>query len=97
MRKKYPNWRGCWYAQACGYKASWILRNCLSWFKLKRSQAEVVLEHQQTTKAGTFKRGQGITTPQNILDYRLELKRRLTELNRRGPENRTITNKVMEA
>src|SRR5258705_8131274 len=33
--KRSVNWASCVYAQACGYKASWILLNCLPWFLLK--------------------------------------------------------------
>lgn len=94
-----PNWRGCYFAQACGYKAAWILRNCLPHFILKAARAEIVLEHQESTKAGTFQRGSGIRTPQNILDYRLNLKQRLSELNRRGPgkPESTVEKLAMEA
>jgi hypothetical protein len=90
-------WKDCYYAQACGYKASWILRNCLEWFILKGAQAEVVLAHQRTIGPDVWKRGPGVTTPQNILDIRASLKSKLAELNRRGPKPDSVTKKVMEA
>jgi hypothetical protein len=91
LQAKERNWKDCYYAQACGYRAAWILRNCLSWFLLKREQAEVVLSHQETTKVGTWERKSGVATPQDLLDYRMSLKDRLTDLNRRGPENTKST------
>lgn len=80
------NWKPCYVAQACAYKAAWILQNCLPWFLLKREQAQVVLDHQETTQVGTWARGKGVKTPQDILQYRKSLKEKLTELNKRGPE-----------
>jgi len=95
-RNSNPRWKPCYFAQACGYKAAWILLNCLPYFILKREQAEVVLAHQETTQVGTWNRGSGVKTPTDILQFRLELKRQLTELNRRGP-SQVEADKVMEA
>jgi hypothetical protein len=84
-RRHSPNWKSCYYAQACGYKAAWILLNCLPWFVLKREQAEVVLQHQETLNPDMFERGSGMKTPQHVLDIRIGFKKRLAELNKRGP------------
>jgi len=83
--RQNPNWKSCVVAQACGFKAAWILRNCLPWFVLKMAQAEVVLAHQETLVPDAFPRGQGYQTPTDILEMRLGLKQQLTELNKRGP------------
>jgi hypothetical protein len=80
------NWKGCFYAQACSYKAAWVCLHCLPWFLLKREQAELVIANQKTTQVGLFKRGVAVKTPQDILEYRKSLKAKLNELNRRGPE-----------
>jgi hypothetical protein len=92
------NWKSCFFAQASGYRACWILRNCLPFFIMKREQAEVVLQHQETLNPDVFNRGGGVTTPQDILEYRLRLKKKLAQLNKRGPEEGSdVTKKVMEA
>jgi hypothetical protein len=85
--RRSDSWKGCYYAQACGYKAAWILYNCVSWFILKREQAEVVMAHQETIGPDVWQRGSGEKTPQHIIDIRLGYKRRLNELNKRGPSN----------
>ena len=81
------NWKTCFYAQALGFRATWILRNCLPWFLLKRSQAEVVIEHQKTTSVDYWQRGgsHATQTPVEVLKFRFELKQKLSDLNRRGP------------
>jgi len=89
------SWKDCYFAQACSYKAAWILRNCLPWFLLKREQAEVVLAHQETTKVGTWERGPGVKTPQDLLDYRMSLKNKLLELNKRGSGANQVADIVM--
>jgi hypothetical protein len=81
------NWALCVYAQACGYKAAWILRNCLPWFVLKMAQAEVVLAHQETIGPDVWQRGPGLTTPDDILHLRAELKQQLLQLNKRGRDS----------
>lgn len=80
-------WKPCYWANANGYRAAWILNQCLPWFLMKREQALVVLEHQQTTAVGYWGRGKGVQTPTDILAYRQSLKDKLTQLNRRGPNN----------
>lgn len=89
--KKAANWKGCFFAQASSFRACWILKNCLPWFVLKRAQAEVVLEHQQTTVAGVYDRVPGGRTPQDILEYRISLKQKIAELNKKGPREIEIT------
>lgn len=86
-KRNHPVWKKAYHASAGGYRAAWILRNCLPWFLLKKQQAEIVLEHQRTTKVGTWNRGSGVSTPQDILQYRLALKQRLGDLNKRGNEH----------
>lgn len=85
QKRQSDRWSEAHIAAAYGYRAAWILQNCLPWFLLKREQAEVVLEHQKSTKVGAWERGSGVRTPTDILEYRQSLKDRLTELNRRGP------------
>ena len=87
------NWKMCYRAQASGYRAAWVLRNCLPWFIMKREQAELVIAHQKTTSVDYWKRGgstPGVTTPVEVLKFRFELKQKLTELNRRGPAEKEI-------
>lgn len=79
------NWKGCFFAQASGFRACWILQNCMPWFILKRAQAEIVLEHQKTTIADGFGRTPGSRLPQDILEYRRSLKEKISTLNKRGP------------
>jgi hypothetical protein len=59
--------------------------NCLPWFLLKRSQAELILEHQETTTPDFWQRGPGLRTPENVLEFRDKLRERMHDLNRRGP------------
>lgn len=77
-------WKPCYFSTASGFRACWILNNCLPWFLLKREQAETVLAHQETTYADGYRRRPGSKTPQDILEYRLSLKTKLAELNKRG-------------
>lgn len=81
------NWKDCYFSQAIGYRAAWVCHNCLPWFLLKREQAETLLEHQATTRVGVWERGSGVTTPQELLDYRMSLKSKMHDLNKRGPES----------
>lgn len=46
---------------------------------------KLVIEHQKTTKVGTWERASGKATPQDIFEYRMSLKKRISELNKRGP------------
>lgn len=70
------NWKSCYYAVANGFRAAWILRNCLPWFLMKADQAQLVVEHQQSSSPDLFRRGSGVKTPQNILEYRMALKQK---------------------
>lgn len=77
-------WKPCMFATATSFRACWILHNCLPWFILKRDQALIILDHQSTTVVGLWERGVGKKTPQDILEYRSSLRRKLAELNKRG-------------
>jgi hypothetical protein len=83
-RVNHDRWKPCFWATACGYRACWIARNAMPWFLLKAAQAEVLLTHQETM--GSFERGSGVKTPDNVLEFRNELRQKLHELNRRGPK-----------
>lgn len=84
------NWKDCYFASATSYRACWILRNCLSWFLLKHDQAQLVMDHQESIGPDVWKRGSGVQTPHNILDYRAGLRKRLQNLNHRGPDKPEI-------
>ncbi len=77
-------WKDCYYSQAVGYRAAWLLYNCRQWLLLKGEQADLVMEHQDSTKVGTWERGSGVATPANLLEFRDGLRERLKRLNARG-------------
>lgn len=83
--RKSDRWKDCYWSSAHGYRACWVLRNCLPWLLLKKEQAEIVLKHQTTIGFVAFDRGPGMTTPDNVIQFRMELKNRLHDLNHRGP------------
>lgn len=91
------NWKPCYFAVASSFRAAWILTNCLPWFILKKAQAEIVIEHQYSTSPDVFKRGSGVKTPQDILEYRQILKAKIAELNKRGPREASSNVTAKEA
>ncbi len=88
---KEQNWKPCYHATSTSFRAAWLMHNCLPWFILKRAQASILIEHQTTTVVGLWERGVARKTPQDILKYRLSLKHKLAELNRRGPKKETTS------
>ena len=81
--RKSDKWKPVYWAQASGYRACWVVLNCSPWLMLKREQAELLLKHQETM--GSFERGSGIKTPDNVLEFRASLNTKMHKLNRRGP------------
>jgi hypothetical protein len=84
------NWKECYFSTATSYRACWILHNCLPWFIVKAEQAKLVMDHQESIGPDVWKRGSGVQTPHNILDYRAGLRKRLQNLNHRGPDKPEI-------
>lgn len=93
-RGRQDKWKPAFFAICHAYRAAWVATNCLPWFILKREQAEVLIDHQNTTQVGLWKRGVARKTPQDILQYRSSLKTKMHQLNRRGP---TVNAEAKEA
>ncbi|HEX3523619.1 MAG TPA: LAGLIDADG family homing endonuclease [Stellaceae bacterium] len=72
------------YVWAAGAQcAAQILKACLPFLKIKRTQAELFIQHQATSR-----RNGRYYTPPEILAVRNDIVAKMASLNRRGPSNK---------
>jgi len=82
---KNPKWKlsYCWSCTAA--RAAWILHNCLPWFLLKKTQAELLLEMQD--RIDKTVQGRGRIVPDAERSYRSVIHEQVKALNSKGPAN----------
>lgn len=81
-KKRIPNAKDCYHWNTGSTQAAWILYNCLPYFIIKKVQAEIGIQLQESMNK--FTRGPGRYLPDEIREERLELKRRLLILKAKG-------------
>lgn len=70
------NWKKAYHWGTSSNRAAWILWNCLPYFIIKREQAEIGIELQDSMRE--FVRGGGRELPQYLVEERRNMKNRLT-------------------
>jgi hypothetical protein len=76
------NWKHAYHWGAPNVRGAWILFNCLPYFKIKREQAEIGIQLQESV-ALTY-RGYSQRVPEDVKAHRIGLKQRLLVLKSRG-------------
>lgn len=76
------NWKRAYHWGASAHRAAWILHNCLPEFVMKREQAEIGIQLQESMSQ--FVRAGGRSLPSEIHESRKELKQRLLALKSKG-------------
>lgn len=80
-----PKYKPCYHWGAAAHRGAWILHNCLPLFIIKREQAEIGIQLQESMKK--FTRGLGKALPFDLVEERAELKRQLSKLKLKGNQN----------
>jgi hypothetical protein len=75
------NWKHAYHWGAPGVRGAWVLHNCLPYFVIKREQAEIGIQLQETL---SDVRWQGRKLPEDIRTKRINLKKRLLVLKSKG-------------
>lgn len=76
------NWKRAYHWGACCQRGAWILHNCLPYFIMKREQAEIGIQLQESM--ARFERGHAKSLPPELVAERSELKKRLLILKAKG-------------
>ena len=91
------NVKDCYHWSTTATRAAWIIYNCLPFFVIKRDQAELAIALQESiTKRNTEKQRPRLL-PEEVVQERLELKRKLSQIKKRGRidwSQRTISKEV---
>jgi hypothetical protein len=85
-----PKYKPCYHWGAAAHRGAWILHNCLPLFIIKREQAEIGIQLQESMKK--FTRGLGKSVPFHLEEERAELKRQLSKMKLKG--NQELKNRI---
>ncbi len=75
IKSDNPKWKPAYHWRRTDNDAVFILKNCLEYFVIKRSQAEIVIAHQKLRAKLT-----GVRIDENLLNERLKLRDQLSML-----------------
>ena len=77
------NWKRAYHWGASAHRGAWILQNCLPYFVMKRDQAELGIQLQDSLEKNS-RRGRGRTTSREVHESRQQIKQQLLVLKQRG-------------